>query len=331
MTLKAPFPYFGGKATVADIVWQALGDVGHYVEPFFGSGAVMLRRPHAARLETVNDADALLSNFWRAVRADPDGVAAAADWPVNEADLHARHIWLVGQRPSLTERLMGDPEFHDVKTAGWWVWGACAWIGGGWCSGTGPWAAVDGVLTDTRKLPHLGNAGRGVSRRLPHLGPGRGVNRQLPPSHDVRGAWLAEWFGELSARLRDVRVACGDWSRVCGPSVLRAGGGLTGVFLDPPYDLSMRARTYAHESDAASECLAWCIANGDQPGLRIVLAGYAGEHDTLEARGWRVVEWKAQGGYANLGDGRGRDNAALERLWLSPHCLGAPVAPDLFG
>ncbi len=23
--LKAPFPYFGGKATVADIVWQALG------------------------------------------------------------------------------------------------------------------------------------------------------------------------------------------------------------------------------------------------------------------------------------------------------------------
>lgn len=43
--LAAPFPYFGGKARIADRVWQALGKVDHYLEPFFGSGAVLLRRP----------------------------------------------------------------------------------------------------------------------------------------------------------------------------------------------------------------------------------------------------------------------------------------------
>lgn len=314
----APFPWFGGKRDVASDVWAALGDVDHYIEPFFGSGAVLLARPHSPQFETVNDADGLLANFWRSVRVDPEGVADAADWPANEADLHARHLWLVGNRERLTERLMGDPDFHDAKAAGWWVWGACNWIGSGWCAGTGPWIAVDGVMTDNRQLPHLTSA-QGVNRQLPHLTEGRGVNRKL---------FIQEWFTGLSDRLREVRVACGDWSRVTGPSVLGCGGGVCGVFLDPPYDLGERASVYSHESGAASECLQWCIDNGDQPGLRIVLAGYAGEHDVLEAKGWRVTAWKARGGYGSQGEGRGRDNSARERLWLSPHCIGA--ARDLF-
>ena len=299
--LRAPFPWFGGKRTIAAEICKALGDVEHYVEPFFGSGAVLLNRPHAARTETVNDADGLLANFWRAVAADPDAVALEADWPTNEADLHARHLWLIGQREGLTGRLMADAAYHDVRAAGWWVWGLCNWIGGGWCSGEGPWIEAGGVLTDSRQLPHL-SAGR--------------------------GEFIRDWFRDLSARLRNVRVACGDWSRVTGPSVLRAGGGVCGVFLDPPYDLGERTEVYAHESGAAAECLAWCAENGDQPDLRIVLAGYAGEHDHLESLGWRAVVWKAQGGYGSQGDTRGRVNATRERLWLSPHCV--QPARDLF-
>lgn len=135
--LRAPFPYFGGKRKVADVVWQRLGDVRSYVEPFFGSGAVLLARPDGdgARVETVNDIDGFIANFWRAVAADPEAVAHHADWPVNENDLHARHAWLVGQRDALTARLEGDPDYHDARIAGWWCWGACAWIGSGWCSG----------------------------------------------------------------------------------------------------------------------------------------------------------------------------------------------------
>jgi DNA adenine methylase len=49
--LKAPFPYFGGKSRVAAEVWRRFGDVPNYVEPFFGSGAVLLARPTEPRTE----------------------------------------------------------------------------------------------------------------------------------------------------------------------------------------------------------------------------------------------------------------------------------------
>ena len=42
--LRAPFPYFGGKARAAPEVWRRFGDVKNYVEPFFGGGAVLLDR-----------------------------------------------------------------------------------------------------------------------------------------------------------------------------------------------------------------------------------------------------------------------------------------------
>ena len=308
--MRSPFVWFGGKSRVAHLIWDALGDVEHYVEPFFGSGAVLLARPHSARCETVNDADGLLANFWRAVSADPDAVAHHAAHPVNEADLHARHLWLVNAKDGITERLMADPDWHDAKAAGWWVWGINCWIGSGFCSGDGPWVNVDGVFTKR-------DTGQGVNRKLPHLGDtGRGVNRKQ---------FLTEWFRELCERLHDTRVACGDWSRVCGPSVLRSAGGVTGVFLDPPYDLTMRANVYANESGCAADVLRWCAANGANPDLRIVLAGYDGEHNDLEALGWRVHEWSTAGGYGAGRSGRGEENATKERLWFSPHCIDDPA------
>jgi hypothetical protein len=323
---KPPFPYFGGKSGIASMVWDALGDVDSYTEPFFGSGAVLFLRPesHVRYVENVNDADGFVSNFWRALKADPDAVADAADWPVNEADLHARHLWLNGQRERITERLMGDPDFYDAKAAGWWCWGLCCWIGSGWCSGRGPWQSVDGVMVDTRQLPHLGSAGRGVNRQLPHLGDaGRGVNRKRPEA-------IAEYMRGLAERLRNVRVCCGDWSRVCGPTPT-TGHGIAGVFLDPPYADTAKRTSDLYAVDSLSVAHAvrgWAIENGSNPAMRIVLAGYDGEHKMPDD--WRTVEWKAQGGYGSQGEGDGRTNAAKERLWLSPHCIDAEKAAGLF-
>ena len=118
MTIKAPFPWFGGKRKVADLIWQRFGNVRNYVEPFFGSGAVLLNRPLPFDgVETVNDWDGLVANFWRALQHEPHLVAGYADNPVNENDLHARHAWLVGQKDRLQSRLEGDPEFYDAKIA----------------------------------------------------------------------------------------------------------------------------------------------------------------------------------------------------------------------
>lgn len=321
--LKAPFPYFGGKSAVADVVWRALGDTPNYVEPFFGSGAVFLSRPHPHRIATLNDADGLLCNFWRALKHDPGGVTEWASDPIHECDLHARHAWLVGQRGSITARLEGDPDWYDAKSAGWWVWGISSWIGGGWCSGDGPWRPVDGVLAKAD-----GDAGRGIHRKLPHLGcAGRGI-------YASRANKLELYLRELSARFAVARVCCGDWERVCGPSPTTKNG-LTGVFLDPPYGHSATRDSgiYAHDSlDVATRVNVWCVANGDNPLLRIVLAGYDGEHNNLESYGWRVHAWKAHGGMSNTAaaDRQSRVNAHRERLWLSPHCIETQIQRSLF-
>ena len=90
--LRVPYPWFGGKATVAPVVWEWFGNVKNYVEPFFGGGAMLLNRPQPfSGPETVNDINGYLANFWRSVQAEPDLVAKYADWPVNEVDLEARH------------------------------------------------------------------------------------------------------------------------------------------------------------------------------------------------------------------------------------------------
>ena len=311
---RAPFPYFGGKSEIAARAWEALGaDATNYVEPFAGSLAVLLSRPNGAgSTETVNDIDGLLVNAWRGLKADPRGVADAADWPVSEIDLHARHLRLVAARESLTEHLIADPAYFDARLAAWWIWGACCWIGSGWCSGRGPWV-LDGSGRVTK-----GNRGQGIHRQLPHLGNrGQGIHRQLPHLGD-RGRGLVEWFSVLARRLERVRISCGEWRRVLGPSVT-VRHGTTGVFLDPPYAADCHSPYAAQTSTVAAEVAAWAFENGGDPLLRIVLCGYSGEH--TPPVGWRSVSWKARGGYGSQGEGRGRENAKRERLWLSPHCL----------
>ena len=331
---KTPFPWFGGKADAAPAVWSAIGDVDHYVEPFAGSLAVLLRRPHEANRtyhsETVNDLDGLLCNAWRAIARDPDAVAEAASWPVVEADLMARHLALVAWRAGgAVERLSADPDYYDARMAGWWVWGQSCWIGSGWCSGTGPWiVGADGRITKRhkgggvhRKLPHVSNDGRGVNRpqtrepgvarQLPHVSDdGRGVNHAgtrepgvgEPDYHPMTMPELSRWLRFLSARLRHVRVLNGSWERAVTSGVLktitvRGGKGKAGIFLDPPYSDEVRTGgLYAHDSGTvAADARAWCLAHGADPDYRIVLAGYDTEHAAMESHGWTTVEWYRTG------------------------------------
>lgn len=320
VSFKAPFPYFGGKSKMAHVVWRAFGNVKNYVEPFFGSGAVLLGRPSRfSGLETVNDKDGFLANFWRAIKHDPEAVAGYADWPVNENDLHARHAWLIQRRSDFTARLEGNPDYYDAKIAGWWVWGICAWIGSGWCSGKGPWVVSDGLLVNSKQTKNDDEAGHGINRKYPHLGDtGVGINRKTTVG---RTEFILDTFSVLSDRLRDVRVCCGNWSRVMGKSVT-CEHGLTGIFLDPPYSNKANRcdNLYACDSlDVAYDVMQWCIDNEDNPLLRIVLCGYEGEHTMPDS--WTCIPWKANGGYSNPGHRQARNNATRERIWLSPVCL----------
>lgn len=324
-------------------------------------------------------------NFWRAVTADPRAVAEHCDWPVNEADLHARHKWLVSQLPMMREQMHIDPDFFDVKIAGWWVWGICQWIGGGWCAepqnhkhpkldGIGKGVHSErghrrsrhtenpsrqGVHSETHRKMIAGDTRRGVhSQQLPvyegcdamggvhapTLGGARrpqmtsaGQGVHLPSLGNDRGILgvaappCEEWFRQLQARLRRVRVACGDWKRVLGPSVLGKGKNVGGrrpcaVFLDPPYSHEFRDPGLYNEDDGKVAELAreWALEHGDDPDLRIALCGYAGEHEMPAS--WREVEWKAARGYA----AEDNENRERERIWFSPHCLQTGRQAELF-
>ncbi len=104
--MKAPFPWFGGKSQIAAEVWRRFGDTPNYVEPFFGSGAILLARPGVRadqrRTETVNDKDGWLTNVWRSIQRD--------------------HV----------QRMEADPDYYDPQMAGVWLWGVCSTIGNAW-------------------------------------------------------------------------------------------------------------------------------------------------------------------------------------------------------
>jgi hypothetical protein len=315
VTLVAPFPYFGGKRRAAARIWQALGDPSGYVEPFAGSAAVLLARPpfRGRRVETVNDLDGWLVNCWRAIQLSPDDVARHAWGPVAEIDYHARLAWLQQRRTlDLVAWLEGDPEHHDAKAAGWWLFVLACGIGDPF--GPGPWRVVDGHL---RK----GDAGKGVNRELPHLGDaGRGVNRELPHLGNAGKGQLEAYMQQLADRLQRVRITCGAWDRVVKPSVTRSGTGGDGaraVFLDPPYATS--GDLYAESSEGVAVAVReWCAAAPHD--LRVILCGYDTEHDALLSQGWSVIEGKSGSG---AGYSSNAFNGRRERLWLSPACIGS--------
>mgnify|MGYP001617908276 CR=1 FL=1 len=302
--MKSPFPYFGGKSSVSNFVWEAIGDVRHYIEPFFGSGAVLLNRPNfdaSKNTETVNDKDGFICNVWRSLQFSPDETAKWCDWPVNHADLSARKKALIKNEKRLLENLVTDEKWHDPVMAGYWIWAACCWIGSG--------------LTRIGQIPHIAHAGKGVHAigQIPHVSnTGSGVSKSYNTN-------IYKWFSELSERLRYVRVVCGDWTRVCGGN-WQDNLGDVGIFFDPPYGIEDRdKKIYHHDStDIAKEVLAWCVERGKINSYRIVLAGYD-EYEILAEHRWTKKSWIAGGGYSNLGEGN--ENRKRETLWLSPHCL----------
>jgi hypothetical protein len=197
-----------------------------------------------------------------------------------------------------------------------------------------------------RKLPHISSDGRGVNapqtrepgvldpapsdaadlHRLDHIDWGANYHNTTMPE-------LVRWFRHLCARLRHVRIINGDWSRVVTTGaahnlVVRQGKGPAGIFLDPPYaDTAKRTEAlYQHDSlTVAHDVREWCLAHGDDPKFRIVLAGFEGEHgEVLEKAGWSVHEWfkkgHLRGGMGNVG-GSGNHQMHRDRLWASPHCL----------
>ena len=282
MTLEPIFPYFGGKRRAAEQVWESLGRVDRYIEPFFGSGAVLLGNPYPAKSELINDINHHVANLWRALQHDPEKVWQVASAPPSEIELKARAKWLKEWVPYD----FSDMNAYDAYAAGVWLWVVCVTIS----------PDSDGL--------HRSSHGQGI----------KGLD------------FTRAWYDAVCERMARVQVVCEDWSRCVTKSGLcdRPGIGVNaiGVFLDPPYgegDVPYEDKT----GTVARDVWEWAIKNGNNPRLRIVVAGYDDGREL--PKGWTVIGYSGWSGYQN----KENENRHRERLWCSPHCQRNQ--PSLFG
>ena len=360
--LRAPFPYYGGKARLAADIWQRLGNPTVYVEPFAGSLACLLARPGGpGPREIVCDLDGGLCNAWRALQHAPAEVAYWADYPTIHHDLTARHIWLREWVTDNAAKLSADPHYHDAKAAGWWLWGISLWIGGGWCApmtsdvdfaGTqrphvphntgGQGVSAQRDLPSAQR-PHIADrrGGEGVSAQRPHIDHGtggRGVSAQreaMPADHAVNGFGdarpeLVGWFAALQERLKAVIVLNRDWTSAVTSTVLMqtrtsASNVEVGVLLDPPYPTAARDRTL-YGSDFTGDSHDVAVASylwAVEHGDRFRIAYCCHDGDFDVPPGWSTLT----AGFAGVHNAE-RRAAQRDLVMFSPSCLTQPTLFD---
>ncbi|EJW19927.1 site-specific DNA methylase [Paenibacillus alvei DSM 29] len=79
MSIPRILHYPGSKWSMADWIISNMPEHETYLEPFFGSGAVLFSKERS-RLETVNDIDGEIVNLFRVIRERPDELAYVVQW-----------------------------------------------------------------------------------------------------------------------------------------------------------------------------------------------------------------------------------------------------------
>lgn len=77
--MKAILKYPGSKWSIADWIINFFPEHHSYLEPFFGSGAVLFNKPRS-RIETVNDLDGNVVNLFEWIKKDSERLAHEIYW-----------------------------------------------------------------------------------------------------------------------------------------------------------------------------------------------------------------------------------------------------------
>lgn len=121
--LRPPFAYYGGKTKLAQTIADALPTHEHYIEPYAGSLAVLLAK-QPSEMETVNDIDGDLVNFWRVLRDRPDDLTRAAMFTPHSREEYATAHDISGDELERARRvfvLLTQGRSHSLKPTGWKV------------------------------------------------------------------------------------------------------------------------------------------------------------------------------------------------------------------
>ena len=327
-----PFPYYGSKQAAVDIIWALAKDTARcLIEPFSGSACVALSAPDHIKNVVLNDSNAMLVNFWRALEKDPDGVLSHATRPVSDLDMWAVEFATKEWAKNHITRLAAELDYSDVRMAGLWLYGQCNYLASNFGTLTGPWHAVvgeDGHKHMTQ-VPNM-KGDKGIRAQVPDMGCDRGIRAKVPEKKMTWGDALKI----LQERLHRFRILCGDWKRSVTKGLLHEydKDGQAFIFLDPPYDDTLGKGTgvsyvgtegagdYYHVGKEVRE---WCKTKTSVPcPYTIVLCGRYGEHDELlSIPGWTKVAGKAKSSYA-------KDKTAHQQEYLWCWNANVPESPD---
>jgi DNA adenine methylase len=126
-------PYAGGKNRIAQQIADLLPDHLHYAEPFAGALSVLLAK-HPSKIESVNDLDSNIANFWAVLRDRPTELER-----ICALTPHSRAEWLANRNP--------EHRSDNQLQAAWQTWVALTQTRGSSTDGHGGWRFVQGGTT----------------------------------------------------------------------------------------------------------------------------------------------------------------------------------------
>lgn len=278
--INAPLKWHehGGKHYLAPKIRALFPPHVHYVEPFFGGGAVLLAGTGEGVSEVVNDLHCGLTNFWQ-VLGDSDAFAE-----------FQRHIAATPFSESEWEEQSGPwRQFGDIRVS--------------------PRDRREAVVYAVSFFIACRQSRQGLMRDFATLSRNRtrrGMNEQV-------SSWLTavEGLPEVHARLRRVVILNRDAIEV----IRQQDGPQTLYYCDPPYVHQTRNTTgeYEHEMTAGQhEALLKCLGSIEG---KFILSGYPSEMYAEAERlyGWRHVDFDLP----NNASSRSTKERKTERVWMN--------------
>ena len=87
--MNPPLTYYGGKQLLCKYILPLIPPHKHYIEPFFGGGAVFWAKPPSIQ-ETINDTNSLVVNFYKQVKNNFDALDKLVKSSLYAEDLHGK-------------------------------------------------------------------------------------------------------------------------------------------------------------------------------------------------------------------------------------------------
>lgn len=292
MTMTQPLKWHGGKHYLASWIISHFPPHLHYVEPFFGGGAVLLARDHKR--------DWFIDNEWKLKNGEkvPSHLRGCSE-VVNDINFHLTNFWNVLKRETgwyqeFCRQIAATP-FSQ-----WEYRAAEIMLKGG--DGPGPVAAAAFFVRARQSMAGRMDCFTPLTR-----------NRTRGGGNAEANAWLncIEGLPEVHERLKGVVILNDDACKV----IRQQDGEKTLFYCDPPYLAETRETTGEYEHEMAIEDHHALVATLSEIKGRFILSGY---NSVLYNRfmadcGWRREEKQID----NKASSKKTKDKKTECLWMN--------------